>query len=82
MGILNKFFGPNIGAKVGTAIVIGPVAGQIASETLSAITPGSDTAATVQPQTTGPIETDNSGNQGPPVSHMTCLLYTSPSPRD
>lgn len=64
MGILNRFFGPNIGAKVGTAIGIGPVAGQMISETLSAVTPGSDTAATVQPTTNEGVETGQSGNQG------------------
>ena len=64
MGILNKFFGENIGARVGTAIGIGPVAGQVISETLSAVTPGSDTAQTVQPPANEGVETGSSGNNG------------------
>ena len=64
MGILNRFFGPNIGARVGSAIGIGPVAGQIASDVLSEITPGSQTAATVNPPGGSGIETANSGNMG------------------
>ena len=64
MGILNRFFGENIGARVGTAIGIGPVAGQIASDVLSEITPGSQTASTVNPPAGDGIETANSGNMG------------------
>ena len=64
MGIFNDLFGPNIGARVGTAIGIGPVAGQVISETLSAVTPGSDTAATVQPPGNEGVETGSSGNNG------------------
>lgn len=64
MGIFNKFFGENIGARVGTAIGIGPAAGQLISETLSAVTPGSDTAATVIPPGNEGVETGNSGNNG------------------
>jgi ribosomal protein L18E len=37
MGILNRFFGPNIGAKLGTAIGIGPIAGQAVSEGLAGV---------------------------------------------
>lgn len=64
MGILNRFFGENIGARVGTAIGIGPVAGQVISDTLSAVTPGSNNATTVQPPANDGVETGTSGNQG------------------
>jgi hypothetical protein len=64
MGYLNKIFGENIGARVGTAIGIGPGAGQAISDTLSIITPGSDTAATVQPPGNEGVETGTSGNDG------------------
>jgi hypothetical protein len=40
------------------------VAGQVISDTLSAVTPGSDTAATVQPTTNEGVETGSSGNNG------------------
>ena len=38
MGILNRFFGPNIGARLGAAIPgIGPIAGQAISEGLAGV---------------------------------------------